>query len=192
MDGRIATVPNILSFIRLALIPVFVMVTLADHFTLSLILFVSAALTDAFDGYVARRLNQRSRLGAILDPAADKLLMVCGYVVYTIHDHAPYPIPRWLTFTVFVRDLLIVIFAYLLYTRVRIDRFPPTITGKVSTILQVVTLSFVIAANTPIHFLVEPFVRPLFWATIALTLYSGWDYMRRADSQLHALRGEFV
>ena len=88
--------------------------------------------------------------------------------------------------------LLIVIFAYLLYTRVRIDRFPPTVLGKVSTILQVVTLSFVIAANTPIRFIVEPMVRPFFWITIALTLYSGWDYMRRADRQLHALRGELV
>lgn len=192
MDGRIATVPNILSFLRLAMIPVFVTATILDHFTISLILFVSAALTDALDGYIARKLNQRSRLGAILDPAADKLLMVCGYVVYTIHEHAPYPIPSWLTFTVFVRDLLIVIFAYLLYTRVNIDRFPPSVIGKISTLLQVVTLSFAIAVNTPIRFLVEPLVRPLFWVTIVLTLYSGWDYMRRADRRLHALRGELV
>jgi cardiolipin synthase len=174
------------------MIPVFVLITLRNQFTASLVIFVSIALTDAVDGYLARKLNQRSRLGAILDPAADKLLMVSGYLVYTLHASATYRLPSWLTFTVFIRDLLIAVFAYLLYTRVHISRFPPSVVGKISTVLQVVTLSFAIAANTPLRFMTAPLLRPLFWATIGLTLYSGFDYMRRADRRLHSLRAELV
>jgi cardiolipin synthase (CMP-forming) len=181
------TIPNLLTFLRLGLIPIFAVAALTDRYTLALVLFVFAGVTDILDGYLARLLNQRSRVGAILDPAADKILMVTGYVLFTVHDTAPFTLPGWLTFTVFIRDLLIVIFAYLLYTRVHISRFPPSIAGKISTLLQIVTLSFLIAANTPISWFALPVVRPLFWATIVLTLYSGFDYMRRADRRLHEM-----
>ena len=191
MPSRLATIPNVLTLLRLLLIPVFVVATLHNRFTVALVVFVSAALTDAVDGYLARRLNQRTRFGAIMDPAADKLMMVAGYLVYTIHS-APYRLPEWLTFTVFIRDLLIALYAYLLYTRVHFSRFPPSAAGKTSTVLQVVTLSFLIASNTPMRILTAPFLRPLFWSTIALTLYSGFDYMRRADRWLQALREETV
>lgn len=192
MGDRLLTVPNALTFLRLGLIPVFAAATMADFFTVALVLFVFAGLTDVVDGYLARLLNQRSRIGAILDPAADKILMVTGYVLYTIHDTAAHRLPDWLTFTVFIRDLLIVIFAYLLYTRVHISRFPPSIAGKISTLLQVITLSFLIASNTPIRAFTLPLLRPLFWATIGLTLFSGFDYMRRADRRLNSLRAEVV
>ena len=143
------------------------------------VLFVAAAATDSLDGMVARRWNMRSRLGALLDPIADKLLMVCGFVYYTFAD-VPFPIPGWLTFTVFARDFLIAFFAYLMYTRVQITRFPPTIYGKASTVLQAVTLIVTIAVNGFLPALM-PLALVLFKLSMLLTLFSGWHYARRAE-----------
>jgi cardiolipin synthase (CMP-forming) len=148
------------------------------------VIFVSAAITDVLDGMIARRLNQRSRIGALLDPAADKTLMVCGFVYYTFADRLPLArIPGWLTFTVFIRDFLIALFAYLLYTRVQIKKFPPSIAGKASTVTQAVTLAAVIAANGfwPD---IRGFAELLFRVSLVLTLFSGWDYLRRSEKLL--------
>jgi cardiolipin synthase len=151
---------------------------------LAFVLFVGAAVTDMLDGMIARRFNQRSRLGALFDPAADKTMMVSGYLFYTLRDGLPVvTLPTWLTFTVFIRDFLILSFAYMLYTRVRVTRFPPSIAGKISTVVQAVTLGTAIGVNA--------FVPQLLWlaelffkVTVVITLYSGWDYMRRAERML--------
>lgn len=187
MDSRSAdwrrqvTIPNVLSLVRLGLIPVFVVVSLQGYFGVAFFLFIGAAVTDALDGWIARRFNQRSRLGAYLDPAADKLLMLATYVVYTIPSTAEWRLPAWLTFTVFIRDLTLVGFAYLLYTRIRVKRFPPSIAGKISTIAQIVALAATIASNM----FLAPIARPLlFWihrAALLMTLYSGFDYLRKWD-----------
>src|SRR5436190_13744486 len=121
------TVPNLLTLLRLFLVPCFMVASFHGRFTLALVLFVSAAVTDILDGMIARRFNQRSRLGAMLDPAADKTIMVCGFLFYTLRGGLPMVrIPAWLTFTVFIRDFLIISFAYLMYTRVHVKRFPPS------------------------------------------------------------------
>ncbi|HEV2719940.1 MAG TPA: CDP-alcohol phosphatidyltransferase family protein [Thermoanaerobaculia bacterium] len=178
------TIPNILTILRIAAVPVFIYASLRGEFLLAFILFVSAAFTDMFDGMIARRFNQRSRLGAILDPAADKIMLVCGYLFYTLDANIPLVrIPGWLTFGVFIRDFLILFFAYLLWTRVHVKRFPPSWAGKTSTVLQAVTLGVVIGVNA--------FVPSLLWlaelmfrVALIITLYSGWDYMRRAKRML--------
>ena len=182
--GGVWTIANLFTFLRIALIPFFVASSLAGHFTMALVLFVAAAVTDAVDGFVARRFNQRSRIGALLDPAADKTMMFCGYVVYTINGVAAHRLPSWLTFTVFARDFLLVFFAYLLYTRVSVRGFPPSIPGKVSTVLQVLALSVAIASNTMLAPMVVPMQRPVYALALLLTLYSGWGYLRRTDAML--------
>jgi cardiolipin synthase len=174
------TIPNILTMLRLCAVPVFLVASLRGNFTLAFCLFVGAALTDILDGMIARRLNQRSRLGAVLDPAADKTMMVCGFLFYTFRAMPVVQIPGWLTFTVFIRDFLIMIFAYLLYTRTDIRRFPPTWQGKASTVLQAVTLSSTIATNAFAPGLL-PLSEVLFRLSLAMTLYSGWGYLRRGD-----------
>jgi cardiolipin synthase (CMP-forming) len=177
------TVPNILTLLRLLLIPFFLRASFRGMYTIAFVLFVTAAATDILDGFIARRLNQRSRLGALLDPAVDKMMMIAGYLFYTL---APLSqrIPPWLTFTIFVRDFLIVTFAYLLYTRVKVTRFPPSLAGKVSTVLQASTLATAIAVNglTPsLRWLAEF----LFRAALFTTLFSAADYIRRAERMLH-------
>jgi len=177
------TVPNLLTLLRLVLIPFFIYASMRDAFNVAFIIFVTAAVTDILDGFIARRFNQRSRLGALLDPAADKTMMICGYVFYTFDTTVPHRIPGWLTFTVFIRDFVIVIFAYLLYTRVQVKKFPPSWAGKVSTVLQASTLATTIAFNgfaTWARLLLEV----LFRLTVVMTLFSGWDYLRRGRKLL--------
>jgi cardiolipin synthase len=174
---------------RLLLVPCFLWASMRGMYVTAFTIFVAAAVTDVLDGWLARRLNVRSRLGALLDPAADKTLMVCGFLYYTFAAKLPViELPGWLTFTVFIRDFLIAAFAYLMYTRVHITRFPPTVWGKISTVLQAVTLAAVIATNA-----FAPVLRPvtelLFRASLLMTLFSGWGYMRRAALML---RGDAV
>lgn len=154
------------------------------NFGLAFGLFVGAAMTDILDGFIARRFNQRSRLGAVLDPLADKTMMVCGYLFYTLAAHLPrVRMPDWLTFTVFIRDFLILTFAYLMYTRMQVTRFPPSWAGKASTLLQAVALAAVIAVNSFWPQLLG-FAEMMFRAVVVMTLFSGWDYMRRAAAML--------
>ncbi len=173
-------IPNILTMLRLLLVPCFLGASMQGMYTVAFTIFVTAAVTDIFDGMVARRFDVKSRLGALLDPTADKTLMVCGFLYYTFAKDLPViGMPGWLTFAVFIRDFMIAVFAYLMYTRVHISRFPPSIAGKTSTVLQAVTLASTIAANA---FLpqVLPLAQVLFRLSLFMTLYSAWGYMRRA------------
>jgi cardiolipin synthase len=178
LTSRILTVPNILTLGRLIAVPVFLWASFEGRFTFAFVLFVSAALTDLFDGIIARRFNQRSRLGALLDPAADKTIMVCGYLFYTLRSGVSVPIPPWLTFAILIRDFMIVVFAYLLFTRVNVKRFPPSWAGKTSTVMQAIALGCVIGSNGPLPAL-QPALPVLFRIVVAITLYSAWDYLRR-------------
>jgi cardiolipin synthase (CMP-forming) len=173
-------IPNLLTSLRLILVPCFIAASMQRMYTAAFVIFVSAAVTDILDGMIARRWNIRSRLGALLDPAADKTLMISGFLYYTYASRLPViGIPGWLTFAVLIRDFLIVFFAYLLYTRIHISRFPPSAAGKTSTMLQAITLGSAIASNAFWSSL-APAVAVMYRIVLLMTLYSGWDYMRRA------------
>jgi cardiolipin synthase (CMP-forming) len=179
----LATIPNLLTLLRLLLVPIFLIVSVRGMFLAAFILFLTAAVTDILDGVIARRLNQRSRLGAVLDPAADKAMMVGGFLLYTLSASVPVRIPGWLTFVVLVRDFLIILFAYLLYTRVQITRFPPSWAGKASTVLQAAALAATIAVNAFAPVLLR-LTELLFRAALLMTLVSAWDYIRRGKRML--------
>jgi cardiolipin synthase (CMP-forming) len=177
------TVPNALTLLRLFAVPVFLFASLRGEYRLAFFIFVAAALTDVLDGLIARRFNQRSRLGAILDPAADKTMMIGGYLFFTLRHGLPFGIPAWLTFTVFIRDFMIITFAYLLYTRIHVRRFPPSWAGKTSTVLQAVTLGMTIEVNAFGPALL-PFLEILFRIALLATLFSAWDYLRKGKAML--------
>lgn len=182
-SGFQLTIPNLLTLLRVALIPFFLLASFWSMFLLAFVLFVTAAVTDIADGFIARRLNQRSRLGAILDPAADKTMMIFGYLYYTLAPNVAMRIPGWLTFVVLIRDFFIILIAYLLYTRVRVKRFPPSWAGKTSTVLQAVTLGAAIAVDAFGPVLVGP-AELLFRVAVVVTLYSAADYLRRGKQML--------
>jgi cardiolipin synthase (CMP-forming) len=182
----VLTIPNVLTLLRLILIPFFLAASFRGRFREAFILFVAAALTDIIDGFVARRLNQRSRLGAVLDPTADKVMLVCGYLFYTLSPVVPFRLPYWVTYVIFARDVLIVAFAYLLYTRIQIRRFPPSLAGKLSTLCQAVTLAAVIGVNSVTPGLAT-FAAVMFRVALVMTLLSGLDYLRRANLLLEGI-----
>ena len=95
------TVPNVLSYLRLLAVPVFVSLHLGGRPGWALIVFLAAALTDALDGFLARLLNQRTRLGAFMDPLADKLLMGAALIMLFLESEAP----AWMVVLVAFRDI---------------------------------------------------------------------------------------
>ena len=111
MASNILTIPNLLTFLRMALIPVFAITLFYGHSGWALLIFFVAGASDGVDGFVARRFNQESELGTILDPIADKLLMTTAFVILTLPNVFPpirhLPVPFWVTASVIGRDVLI-------------------------------------------------------------------------------------
>jgi len=145
---KILTVPNILTFLRIFLAPVFLVMMLNRKPYESLLIFSLAGVTDLLDGFAARTLHLKSRLGSLLDPAADKLLMTLSFILVTIPGlSSPYALPLWLTATVIGRDLAISLGALLAYKLRGRKSFPPSLLGKISTVCQVMLVFLVLLAN---------------------------------------------
>ncbi len=183
------TIPNLLSLLRMALVPVFIIAVRYGEPKKALLIFVFAGITDALDGFIARIAKQQSLLGTYLDPIADKLLLTSAWVVLAIPNLAQAaPVPLWVTILVISRDLLIVIMALVLYLALGVRKFPPTVISKVTTVVQVTTVVIVliagIAANETARFAVAlDFLADFFiYLTAALTLASGLYYVYLASS----------
>jgi cardiolipin synthase len=171
----IVTVPNLISVFRILLVPVFLRAVFAHRAAEALIIFVAASLTDLLDGFIARVWHQRSKLGTVLDPAGDKLLMTASYIVLTIPALAvPNFIPLWLTLLVFARDLLIVTGALIAYRKWRQKTFMPSLLGKASTACQVATVFLVLWLN---HLGITAGYMPwVYRFTLLVTVASGTHY----------------
>jgi cardiolipin synthase len=147
MAEPIFTVANQLTMLRMALVPAFVLLALDRQFTWALVVFVVAGLTDALDGYVARHANQSTRLGAMLDPVADKLLVGSAYVVLTWSSVVGCTLPAWLTVTLLFRDAMLVVGVVVVNLTVGPRVFSPSRLGKFSTALNLTTGAAVLAVN---------------------------------------------
>ena len=142
------TTANKITIIRILLIPFFVVETIyfvrtgnEFHWLLAILFFASTAILDGVDGYIARHYKQISELGKILDPLADKLLLVSGIVLLSF-DNEPYlhQIPLWLTGTIIGRDLLLGIGAVVIHLVVGKLTVRPRISGKVATVFQMLVI----------------------------------------------------
>jgi len=174
------TLPNLLSVLRMAIVPLFVIAVLDGHLGQALLVFAVAGITDALDGFIARFWNQQSTLGTYLDPAADKLLLVTAYVVLAIPNlHPGYTIPAWVTALVITRDVVIVVVALILYLAAGVDRFPPSPISKVNTSVQVGAVILVLLS--PLTVQLETAATIAIYLVAALTLASGIDYIYRAN-----------
>ena len=145
------TTANKITILRILLIPFFVVEVLYYvkeghelHRTLALLSFAVAAICDGVDGYIARRYNQRSELGAILDPLADKLLLVSGIVLLSISWKYFDTIPLWLTCTIIGRDVLILIGLVVIQITIGKVLVKPRVLGKIATVLQMVVVLWVL------------------------------------------------
>jgi len=179
------TTANKITILRILLIPFFVVEILyytKEGGELSRILGISAfavaAVLDGVDGYVARRFNQRSELGAILDPLADKLLLVSGIVLLSF-DHEPFlaTVPLWLTGTIIGRDIVLTIGLVVIQMTVGRVKVRPRAVGKVATVLQMAAVLWV---------LLKLDEGRLFWLALAAAVTTGisgllyvWDGTRQ-------------
>jgi cardiolipin synthase len=181
------TVPNLLSLVRMGLTPLFLVAVVSGRPLGALLVFAAAGITDALDGFIARQFGQQSRLGAYLDPAADKLLLTSAYVVLAIPGlHAGALIPAWVTVLVIARDVIIVSVTLILALALDLRGFEPSWLSKVNTTVQVVT-AIVVLASAIWPLLVAP-AEWAIWAVAVTTLASGVDYILRTHRLVGAER----
>ena len=128
--------PNLLTLMRLFIIPFLVIEILDGNYRLAFTLFILAGVSDALDGLLARLLSQKTTLGQYLDPIADKLLLSTLFVVLTHVDL----IPRYVTVLVFSRDVGILLISTLLYMTNALRDFRPSLLGKLNTLAQIIAL----------------------------------------------------
>jgi len=157
-------IPNILTILRLALLPFILFELSGGRPETALPPLIFSGSTDVIDGWLARRFHWESKLGAILDPIADKLLLVSLFLALGIDGS----IPWWLVSIVIGRDALLLLGAAFLFRRMK--SFPPSKAGKLSTVIQGFTVLAVLFHLWP---------WPFFIATAAITIISGGHYFWR-------------
>jgi cardiolipin synthase len=174
----IFTVANQLTLLRMLLIPAFVLLVVYGRFGWALVVFLIAGATDAFDGVAARQAGQKTTLGAWLDPAADKLLLVTTFVVLTLPNLGLVNrIPIWLTVLIISRDIGIVLTVAIVSLAMGPRTFKPSLLGKAATAFFILTCVVVMYFNYlgRTSVIVDVFV----WGSLAITLASGIDYVFR-------------
>lgn len=169
-------IPNIITVFRILLVIPTAWMLWEMHYLEAFILMVIAGVSDAFDGFLARRFNWMSKLGAILDPLADKFLVAVMFVVFTLQGH----IPLWVAIIVLTRDFAIIAGAgvyKLLYEEVEIS---PTFLSKANTAMQFVTVCLLMASLLPLGMVAElaaSSAQPCFYILAVLGISSGTDYV---------------
>jgi cardiolipin synthase len=163
--------PNLLTIIRILLTPLFVIVLLRDLFGPALLIFTVAGISDGLDGFIARYFNQRTTLGAYLDPIADKLLLVSAFVSLAILKI----VPGWLTVIVISRDVLIIMGIAIFTLTEKSYKIKPSIISKITTVAQITTIIFALVNIGMAGYSV--LMRILFWVTAGLTTISCLHYI---------------
>ena len=172
MASRILTVPNQITFLRLGFLPFFIIMIFYQHYTWALGFLLVAGMTDGLDGLLARTLNQKTSLGAYLDPIADKLLLSSSFVALALEGQ----IRWWLTILVLGRDILILVTAAVILATIGYRRFPPSIFGKITTTLQIL-LVFAVLLAIVTHSGTIAFIRQgLVYLVAGFTVFSGFHY----------------
>jgi cardiolipin synthase len=174
--------PNLLTLMRLFIIPFLVIEILDGHYRIAFALFILAGISDALDGLLARWLSQRTTLGQYLDPIADKLLLSTLFVVLT---HVGM-IPRYVTVLVFSRDVGILLISTLLFVTAGLRDFRPSLFGKLNTLLQIVALIAVLCqkvfVSPHLATLKDIFVRAIaLMAPLSAAQYA-WIVFRRMNA----------
>jgi len=172
MTHRWRRIPNALTFLRILLIAPFAAALMAKEYRFALVIFFLASATDAFDGFLARHYNWRTRLGAIADPLADKALLITAYLMLVLTD----VLPAWLFWLVLGRDLLIVCGGLAFHYGVGRFEMQPSLPGKLNTLIQIlVALAIIILlADLPM----QPWVMDVGILLVAASaIFSGAHYI---------------
>jgi cardiolipin synthase (CMP-forming) len=182
------TAANQVTLLRMVLIPAFVLLMIYGQLGWALVVFATAGITDALDGLIARRAGQRTQLGAWLDPAADKLLLVTTFVVLTLPGLGlANQLPLWLTVLIISRDVLIVLAVAIVTLAIGPRTFRPSVFGKIATATYIVTATVAIFFNyLRYHSWV---VDMCVYASLVATLVSGLHYIWHAARIINETEG---
>ena len=176
-------IPNALSMLRMSLAIPSALLLLQEWYNAALLIFLVAGLSDALDGYLAKRFAWRSRLGSILDPLADKILLVTNYIVLGWLGW----IPVWLVAAVISRDVIVVSGALAYHARVGRYEMAPTMASKLNTSVQIV-LVVVVVASLGMLSLPAWIVDGLIYGVLVTTVWSGLDYVWTWGMQAYRAR----
>ncbi|NVJ53743.1 MAG: CDP-diacylglycerol--glycerol-3-phosphate 3-phosphatidyltransferase [Campylobacteraceae bacterium] len=174
--SKALNLPNTLALFRIALAPLMLWFLVERDFSLFAswhpswfdyfagLIFVIASVTDFFDGFIARKWDQMTKLGAILDPLADKMLMLAGFLGLVMIDRAS----AWAVFLILSREFFITGLRVVAVSEGK--SVASTMAGKIKTVVQMIAIGFLIMN--------WPFATTLLWIAVILTLYSGYEYLR--------------
>lgn len=174
--------PNAITVLRLLLVPPFIYSLLLNEYTTALIIFAVAGGSDGLDGFLARRFDWESEIGALLDPIADKILMFSAYFLIWYQNL----LPTWLTFLVIVRDVIILAGASLYRLKKGQLRAEPLMISKINTALQIILVVSLLAVQDCLPQM-EPVIPALMYTVALTTLVSGilyivlWTQKARSD-----------
>jgi len=188
-EEKFWNVPNVITLTRIALVPVFALMLFQKRPFGALLVIFLAGLSDVLDGFAARRWHQRTKIGTLIDPLADKILLSTAFILLAVRSLGfTYVIPLWLVAVVIARDFIIVAGGFVIFLIQGRREFPPTVFGKISTVLQVATVFWVILSNyvrvsalgrsSFLAAVTSPSVLGAFYiATLVLTVVSGAQYI---------------
>jgi cardiolipin synthase len=168
-------IPNLLTLLRILLVPVMVIFLMQGAFLKALIVLVVSGITDALDGFLARILNQQTVLGSYLDPIADKALLASCFVTLSIKGI----VPGWLTVVVISRDFIILVGIAILSIMSIPYEIRPSFIGKITTALQLFTIFFSLVFRILPGLIDVMLLMALQWITVLFTIVSGLNYMFR-------------
>ncbi len=177
------TLANKITISRLALIPVFIVCLIYQLPGAAFTVFLTASVADGVDGYLARSRGERTALGAMLDPAADKLLMLSAFVVMGAQGHIPF----WLAAVVVGRDFMLSVGYLSIYALAGFVPPAPTAMGKATTVMQMLSVSFALAAWT-LGVSENPWLMGLYSLTCLLTFASGAHYLFFVGERMRSRR----
>jgi cardiolipin synthase len=178
----VLTTANQLTILRIVFVPVFIILLAYREIGWALGTFVAAGITDVLDGIIARRFRQKTSIGAVLDPLADKLLMTSSILLLSLPQmEFMNIIPRWLMILIIFRDVFILLVSLIVVLMVGWRVFTPTPYGKASTVMQVLTVFAVLYANW--RHAAVPELHILFYMTGLMTAFSGLHYLVRGLRQ---------
>lgn len=180
--SQLLTAPNQLTLLRMMFLPFIVIKLVEGHYSLALILFVLAGMSDGLDGLLARTLKQQTILGQYLDPIADKLLLSTIFMVLSILHKIPWKF----TVVVFSRDISILLASAVLYAIAGLRDFRPSIFGKANTFAQVAAVFFVLLFEINRSRWVAIARLSFLRATFAFTIISAMHYVLLVGQRLRA------
>jgi cardiolipin synthase len=172
----VLNLPNFLTLLRIVAIPCFLILLEDLRYREALVVFVAAGLTDGLDGAIARLTHTKTTLGAYLDPAADKLLLVSAFIALGFMHQ----VPRWLVVVVISRDVIIVAGYVLLFMVTQhAMEIQPTVSGKMSTFWQLLSVATVLVALVRPGLIADRVEQGIFLVTGVVTAMAGLQYMYR-------------